>query len=387
MHLADVAGLDEEADHRPRLGADEVLVHRGAQQQRRDGRVLRVAVAVRQDDEPLALPDHRVDLVEDLLQAALKALAASADRVEARDADTREAGLVAVIVDVQDLGELVVVDDRERKHDLTAVRRGRLEHIALGPDDARQRGDDLLADGVERRVRHLGEQLREVVEQHAGPLRQHGDRSVCAHRAEGLPARARHRLEDDAQLLLGVPEGLLTAGHGRRGVDDVLALGKGSQVDETRVEPLTVRTLGSELGLDLVVLDDPASGRVDEEHQPRLEATLAGDRRRVDVEHAGLRAEHDEAVLGDPEPSGAQSIAVEDRADLRAVGEADIRRAVPRLHERRVVLVERPPCRVHRGVVLPRLGDHHQHRVGQRAATEMQQLQDLVERGAIAATR
>ena len=61
------------------------------------------------------------------------------------------------------------------------------------------------------------------------------------------------------------------------------------------------------------------------------------------------------------------------------------RRAVPRLHQRGVELVERPPGRVHLGVVLPRLGDHHQHRVRQRPAAQVQQLQHLVEGGRVAA--
>ena len=41
--------------------------------------------------------------------------------------------------------------------------------------------------------------------------------------------------------------------------------------------------------------------------------------------------------------------------------------------------VERPARRVHRLVALPGLGNHHQHGVRQAAATEMQQLEHLVE--------
>ncbi len=91
------------------------------------------------------------------------------------------------------------------------------------------------------------------------------------------------------------------------------------------------------------------------------------------------RGEHDEAVVGHGVAARAQAVAVEDRADERAVGEADVGGAVPRLHERRVELVERLARRVHRGVVLPRLGDHHQDRVRQRAAAEVEQLEHLVE--------
>ena len=59
-----------------------------------------------------------------------------------------------------------------------------------------------------------------------------------------------------------------------------------------------------------------------------------------DVEHADLGRHDDEAVLGDDVARRAQAVAVEHRADHRAVGERDRRRAVPRLHQAGVVLVE-----------------------------------------------
>ena len=61
---------------------------------------------------------------------------------------------------------------------------------------------------------------------------------------------------------------------------------------------------------------------------------------RRDVEHARLRGHDEQVVRGNQVAAGAQAVAVEDGADLRAVRADDQRRAVPRLHERRVVLVE-----------------------------------------------
>ena len=51
------------------------------------------------------------------------------------------------------------------------------------------------------------------------------------------------------------------------------------------------------------------------------------------VHHAGLRAEHDPAVLGLQPAAGAQAVAVQRRADHAAVGERDRGGAVPRLHQ------------------------------------------------------
>ena len=69
----------------------------------------------------------------------------------------------------------------------------------------------------------------------------------------------------------------------------------------------------------------------------------------------------------------------------RAVGERDRRRAVPRLHERRVVLVERLELGGHRFVPGPGLGDHHQDRVRQRPAGHDEELEHVVERRRVAA--
>ena len=133
------------------------------------------------------------------------------------------------------------------------------------------------------------------------------------------------------------------------------------------MQPLVVGVLRRERGLDLLVADDPAVLGVDEEHPAGLEPAALDHLGRVEVEDPRLGGEHDEPVVGHRIPARPQAVAVEDRADERAVGERDAGRAVPRLHERRVELVERPPGGVHLGVVLPRLGDHHQH--GVRAAT------------------
>ena len=76
----------------------------------------------------------------------------------------------------------------------------------------------------------------------------------------------------------------------------------------------------------------------------------------------------DEVVVGDDVARRPQAVAVERRADLAAVGERHRRRAVPGLHQRRVVLVERAPVLVHQRVAGPGLGDHQHHRVRERVA-------------------
>ena len=68
------------------------------------------------------------------------------------------------------------------------------------------------------------------------------------------------------------------------------------------------------------------------------------------VQHADLGRHDDEIVLRDVVSRRPQAVAVEHRADHLAVGERNRRRPVPRLHHRRVVLVEGLPLGRHRFV-------------------------------------
>ncbi len=107
----------------------------------------------------------------------------------------------------------------------------------------------------------------------------------------------------------------------------------------------------------------------------------------IDVDHADLRSHDHAVVVGHPVARRAQPVAVQHGADHRPVRERHRRRPVPRLHDRAVEAVEVATGAVHRVVLLPCLGDHHQHGVGERATTEVQQLEDLVETGRVGRAR
>src|ERR671913_244263 len=88
--------------------------------------------------------------------------AAAVDVVVPGDPDGGVSRQVAVVVDVQDLGQLVVVDDRERHGHLAAGRRGGPQQVLLRTEGAPEAGHQLLADGVQRRGGYLGGQLPRV---------------------------------------------------------------------------------------------------------------------------------------------------------------------------------------------------------------------------------
>ena len=287
---------------------------------------------------------------------------------------------------MDDLGQFVVVDHREGQHELTTTVRTRSQQVGFRPDGGADARDHFFTNRIERRVGHLGEQLLEVIEQQPRTLRQHCDGRVGSHRTDRLDTRLGHRREDDLQLFVGVAEHLLTSQHAEVTVHHVLALGQIRQFDEPLGQPLGVGLRGGQLVLDLLVVDDATFGGVDQEHAPRLQTTLLHDLRLIDLDHTNFGGHHDDSVVEHPIATRTQPVAVEHRADHRAIGEGDARRAVPRLHERRVEPVERPLVGVHGLVVLPRFRNHHQDGVGQRTSAEVQQLEHFVETRRVAAT-
>ena len=94
-----------------------------------------------------------------------------------------------------------------------------LEQIPLRPDRRPHVRHQFLANRVERRVRHLREELLEVLVEQPRLVREHGQRRVGAHRADRLLAGRGHRRDQEAQILLRVAERLLP-------LEDRLVLGR-----------------------------------------------------------------------------------------------------------------------------------------------------------------
>ena len=279
-------------------------------------------------------------------------------------------------------GQLVVTQDRLRQHDLVARLRHRVEHVALGSDGGLQAGDHLLADGVQRRVGHLGEQLLEVVEQHPAG-REHGDRGVGAHRADRLGPGARHRRDQQAELLVGVAEGLLTQHHPvvRHPECTGPAAARRGGTAGSPATPVGCSAASSDLiSSSETVRPWAVSTRNIRPGCRRIRLTTrAGSDRDTD-----LGGHHHQAVLGDPDPGRAQAVAVRSTAPTTVPSEKHTEAGPSHGSIRRCVVgVEGPAGGVHRLLPLPRLGDHHQHRMGQAAAAEVQQFEHFVEAGGV----
>ena len=168
-------------------------------------------------------------------------------------------------------------------------------------------------------------------------------------------------------------------GRGLRGLEEA------PQLDAVFLQPAAIGLLAGDLPLDLVVFDDAAFLGIDQEHASRLQAALALDLLGRELDHAHFAGQHHQSVGGHDVAAGPQAVAVQGAADQPAVGEDHGGRAVPGLHDRRVILVERPLVGGNMVAGAEGLGDHHHQGVRGRAAGPHQQFHAVVEAGRVAA--
>ena len=382
VDLARLAALQDQTGLDARALAHQVVVDPGGREQGRDRGQVLVHPAIGEDEVGATLGDGTARLFTNRGERALQSFPALGHRIEDGDG----AGAKPRQGHVADAGQLFVVQDGALELQETTALRSRIEEITLGPDGGLDLGDQLLADPVERRVRHLGEELLEVVVQEPRTVREHRQRGVGAHRADRLLAVPGHGAHDEAQVLVGVAEELLAPEDG-----SVIGLGHVGWVRERRdrhdvlVQPLAIRVLHREGVLELGVVDDPALAGIDQEDPAGMQALLDEHVLGRHVQDPDLRGHDDEPVLGHVIAGRPKPVAVEHGADHRAVGEGDGGRAVPGFHETAVIFIEGLALIGHGLVPAPGLGDHHEYGVRERPAGHVQELQHVVEAGRVAA--
>ena len=203
------ARLDDESGAGPQPLAHEVLMHRRGREQGRDRQQLGRDLAVGNDQDVVAQVDRVLGLRAQRRERGLHAVRAPRGRIADVELPRPERA-AREQRDVADLLHRVVGQDRLLR--LEAHRRIRLvdaEQVRPRPDERDEAHHELLADRVDRRIRHLREQLLEVAVEHLRTVGEHRQRRVVAHRADGFLAVRRHRRQDHLQVFLRVAERLL----------------------------------------------------------------------------------------------------------------------------------------------------------------------------------
>ena len=259
-----------------------------------------------------------------------------------------------------------------------------VEQVRPRSDDRDQAHDQLFADRIDRRVGDLRKILLEIGEQRLRPVRQRRDRRVVAHRARGFFAGRGHRRHQDADVFLAIAERLLPIEQRQIGAHALARrVGQFLELDLGAVQPVAVGMALGQRRLDLVVGNEAALFEVDQQHLAGLQPPLGDDLVLGDLQHAHFGRHHDAVVLGHEIARRPQAVAIKRGADLAAVGEGDRGGAVPRLHHRGVIFVERAARFIHQRIAGPRFRNHHHHGVRQRVAALHQEFERVVEAGGV----
>ena len=129
-----------------------MVVHTAHGKQRGHGHLARSG-AIAQHHDVHAVADRSLNVLGKLLERSLQRALAGIAAVDG----TETTGLKANTVDGTDVVELFLVEQRAlQAHQLTG-RAGILEQVAVVTQVERGRGDHVLAQGIDRRIRDLGE--------------------------------------------------------------------------------------------------------------------------------------------------------------------------------------------------------------------------------------
>ena len=242
MNFAGFAGLDDQTDLGPEPAADQVVMHGGGGQQRRNGDVLGIHVPIGNDEDVVAVMDRLFRPHAERLDGTFHAGGAGIGGIGKTQGGGLE-GAAGSGLDAANLFQILVAEDGlMRLEPLVGAAVLQIEQIGARADVGHQGHDQFLADRVDGRVGHLGEALLEIVVQHARAAGQYRQGRVGAHGANRFLAAQRHRRQEEFHVLLGIAEGLLTVHqrlavrrHGRNLRRQVL------QLDLGFVQPLLVR--------------------------------------------------------------------------------------------------------------------------------------------------
>ena len=372
-----IAALHHDIGKGAHAGTDQVVVHAAHGEQRRHGHLARSGT-VAQHHDVHAIANRSLDVFGKLLERSLQRALTRVAAVHG----TEPAGLKAHAVDGTDMFELFLVEQRAlQAHQLTG-RAGILEQVAVVAQVERGRSDHMLAQGVDRRVRDLGEQLIEVVKERTRLLGQAGQRRIDTHRGERGLALLGHGTHDLVDVIPVVAELGHTHGGGHLGVlGGRCRNGLIERVDGQCLlgNPITVGLFLGVTGAQLVIVDHAAAGKINLEHLTRSQATARQNVLGAHLDGAHLARQHKATVARHIIAGGTQAVTVEGGAQGTAIGKGDGRRTVPRLHEHGLVGVVGAALLAQTIVVVPRLRQQHGRSARKRTAVHDQKLEHVVQ--------
>ena len=204
------AGFHDQTGSGTQTTADQMLMHRGSCQQRRNRDMIFISIAI-SDDHDVMAGFHRIHhLRADRRQTRFNTLFTPRHRI----ADIQFIGFeftAGIRADITQSGDIREIEHRlchfqtHRRIDVI-----RIQQIRFRADERDQRHHHRFANRINRRISDLRKQLLEVVIQRLQLVRHDCQRSIIPHRTDGFFTAGCHRCQHKFHIFLGVAERLLT---------------------------------------------------------------------------------------------------------------------------------------------------------------------------------
>ena len=219
----------------------------------------------------------------------------------------------------------------------------------------------VLTDRVDGRVGNLSKLLTEVVEENLWLVGEHGKWGIITHRCSRLLTLGSHWDDSTVDIFLAKTEFQFLASEVIHSVFHLTTTAKFLQFYTVGIQPLTVRMSLCQTLLDFAIIVNLAFLGINQENLTRLQTTLLCNLGRIEIHHTYLRCYYHHIILGDGIAGRAQTISIEHTTGITAIAEEQGGRAIPWLHQDRVVLIESLQILRDRVLVVEALWHHHSH--------------------------
>ncbi|VGP13006.1 hypothetical protein SB00610_01089 [Klebsiella quasipneumoniae subsp. similipneumoniae] len=377
VRIAGAGGFNDDVGIAAQTFIDQTGLDRANGHRRRHRQAVFGDVAVGEDQQHGTIAYH---LLRFVAQGLHRLAEGSLCRVEG---DVEDVGTIVLFFHRRQLFEIGVQQDRRFEAQTMRLAFRFAEDVHFATDAGGQRHDVRFTQRIDRRVRHLGELLTEVIVDNARLAGKDGKRRVIAHRADRLLAIFAEHAQHRVQLFRAVVKLFLVAG--QQIVVQLAAANlfvrqifKRHQATNVFLHPLFIRMAALQIVIGFRRVQNASGTGIDNHQLARAHAAFFNHFVRLVVPDADFRGAGDELIFGNDVARRAQAITVEVTGRVATVGHDDARRAVPWLHMHGVKVEERTQLRIHIRVVLPGWrhqqthGAHDVHPAGQ------QQLQHVV---------
>ena len=365
-----------------------MLVNRADSKRHRNRNALFIHLPIRQDQDAIAVFDSINSSGAKGGQASFHTLFAPSDAISRVNFIGTEL-IAGIAVDAAHLRHFFHTENRLRKFQTQRrINVVDIQQIRTRSHERDQRHHELLADRVNRRIRHLSKQLAEIMVEGLGSVREHRERRVVSHRTDCLGSFFRHRAQHELDVVFAVAERFLAFGERDRVIVGLRR--RSNHVGKMNVQafcPFLVGIAQSQRAFNFFVFNNAALFGIDHEHLARLQTPFLLDLALRNRQCSGFRGQDHDIVIGQNVAARTQSVSVEHGADAHTVGKSDSGRTVPRFQHGSIVFIERTLGRVHLSLGLfPGFRNGQHHGLGKRIAAHYQEFKHVVQTGCITLT-